>query len=237
MTRLTLLLSLMLMTQYAGAQNIGGGISIEQTRVIFSSTEKAQTVTVKNTDNWAYLLQARIQKTPNDSANTPFIVTPPLSSLQADSRQLLRIMPLNAELSDKQESLFYLAITAIPASKTPVPEGQALSVGVRFLLKLFYRPAHLSGPNDKTACQLIFRQKTQGIEVANPTPYFQTLGAISLDGRSAALKPGASMVAPYSSLPLALNVRGHELTWKTINDYGGLSSSCRQMLATTTEGK
>ncbi|MDR4898904.1 fimbria/pilus periplasmic chaperone [Yersinia kristensenii] len=37
------------------------GISLNQTRVVFSSSDKAQTLAVKNSSDQSYLIQSRIQ--------------------------------------------------------------------------------------------------------------------------------------------------------------------------------
>ncbi len=118
-------LSSLLLTFSLSAQAGSGGISLGQTRVIFSSADKAQTLTVSNSGQQAYLVQARVQNGLDDTTPAPFIVTPPLFSLQGDSRQLLRLLPQGATLPTDQESLFYLSISAIPAQAEPVTAAES----------------------------------------------------------------------------------------------------------------
>lgn len=229
---LVLIPALLVVSSGALAQNNGGGVSLEQTRVIFSAGDKGQTVTAKNTDSRSYLLQAQVQNGLEDVTPAPFIVTPPLSLLKSDSRQLLRILLQDARLPNDRESLFYLSVAAIPAQSEPVAGSDRLSVGVRFLVKLFYRPDGLLPSVDSVPCRLIFTRVAQGVQVANPTPYFQTLGELTFNGRSAALEPKQAMVAPQGSRIITVTGGGENISWNTITDYGVLSQPCQQTLGT-----
>lgn len=202
-----------------------GGIRLGQTRVIFSSADKAQTITLSNSGQRAYLIQSRVLNGPEDTTAAPFITTPPLFSMKGKSSQILRILPQNLALPADRESLFYLSVSAIPARTEPVMSVDRLSVGVRFLLKLFYRP---QGLPEVDGCILTFSQDAQGVRIANPGAYFHTLGALSINGRSVSLDQQPVMVAPKSSFSLAVDGPLRNITWQTITDHGGLSPRCQQ---------
>lgn len=206
----------------------GGGVSLGQTRVIFSAAEKAQSLTVSNSGAGAYLIQARVQTTPDGGEAAPFIVTPPLYSLKGGSRQLLRILRQDAALPADRESLFYLAVAAIPSQPAPLTARDRVSVGVRFVVKLFYRPAGLISPAEETACQLVFRREANGVRISNPTAYFQTLGQLTINGRALPLAQQPVMVPPLQHLVLPANEPPATVTWQTVTDYGGLSAPCSQ---------
>lgn len=205
-----------------------GGIYLGQTRVIFSATDKAQTLTVANSGERNYLIQALTLETPDSTAAAPFIITPPLFTLQGNQRQLLRILPLNAALPADRESLFYLSLSAIPAQREPVSAQDRLSIGLRFVVKLFYRPATLLTPASTTPCQLVFRTTAQGLQISNPTAYFQTLGKLTINGQPVALEQQPAMVPPLDSITLAMHPSVKKITWRVITDYGGLSHTCQQ---------
>ncbi|CAI1213840.1 fimbrial biogenesis chaperone [Serratia fonticola] len=228
-------LSSLLLTFSLSAQAGSGGISLGQTRVIFSAADKAQTLIVSNSGQQAYLVQARVQNGLDDTTPAPFIVTPPLFSLQGDSRQLLRLLPQDATLPSDQESLFYLSISAIPAQAEPVTAADRLSVGVRFVLKLFYRPQGLALPADNTPCLLTFKREAHGVRAINPTGYFQTLGMLAVDGHTVALDQQPAMVPPHSSIILAVDGPVNKVAWQTLTDFGGLSQSCQQTGSASTE--
>lgn len=223
-------LTLLLIVPFSSAQAQSGGVSLGQTRVIFSSGDKSQIINVINSSSRAYLVQTRVQTV--TEAAPYFIVTPPLFALKGDSRQLMRILPLSSTstLPADRESLFYLSVSAIPAVGSPVIEQDRLSVGLRFILKLFYRPAGLELSSEEAACRLTVRRVVQGLQINNPTPYYQTLGTLSSNGHTLAIDRKLSMVAPQSSLTLPVKVKD-QVSWQTITDYGGLSPLCHQSFA------
>ncbi|VXC94684.1 Pilus assembly protein PapD [Enterobacterales bacterium 8AC] len=211
----------------------GGGVSLSQTRVIFLSSDKAQTLAVKNTGNLSYLIQSRVQQAPDDVTPAPFVVTPPLFTLKPDSRQLLRIIPQGTALPTDRESLFYLAILAIPAqTDNSIPQTQ-LSMGVRFIIKLFYRPAGLKMPPGKAHCNLRFSHTANGVRVDNPTPYFQTLGNLKLNMAPVNLDAQSSILVPMSGQNYPAQQRITKAEWQTVTDYGGLSPLCQETVVST----
>ncbi|KFK96914.1 pilus assembly protein PapD [Serratia sp. Ag1] len=231
-TGLYLLISVQAMAAQTAAS---GGISLSQTRVVFVSTDKAQTLAVKNTGNQSYLIQSRVQQTPDDTTLAPFVVTPPLFPLKPDSKQLLRIIPQGSTLLTDRESLFYLAVLAIPAQASNDPPQAQISMGVRFIIKLFYRPANLKMSPSKAICNLRLSQTANGVRIENPTPYFQTLGHLKLNMASINLDAQPSMLAPMSGQNYSIRERVTKAEWQTVTDYGGLSTPCQQTVSSTQE--
>lgn len=216
---------LLLSAVVANAQQ--GGISLNQTRVIFSSEDLAQTVAVKNNSSRSWLIHSRIlSEAENDDA--PFIVTPPLFPLKGNSSQQLRILLKQASLPADRESLFYLSVIAMPSHEGPVPDAGKLSVGVRFVLKLFYRPVGLQLARNDAACHLIVSAQGGELRIVNPTPYFQTLSVLKVNDHVMAIPAQKSMIAPYDSLALPVERPLRRAIWQTITDYGTHSEPCSQ---------
>lgn len=215
--------------QPAGA----GGISLNQTRVILTG-DSAQTLTVTNSSDSAFLIQSRALHSPDGGAAAPFTLTPPLFTLAPGSSQMLRILPQNAPLPADRESLFYLSVLAIPAGEQPQSDAAQMSMGIRFNLKLFYRPTGLDAPTDAQGCRLRFTQSARMVRINNPTPYYQTLGTLMLDGKAVSLTPRAALLAPGETrhYPAATAARAQ---WQIVNDYGALAPFCRQVLNVTPE--
>jgi fimbrial chaperone protein len=229
---LVLLMCTQPITAHAVA-DIVGGVSLGQTRVVFLSTDKAQSLMVKNTDSRAYLIQSHVESPVDETVPSTFVVTPPLFLLKPDSRQLLRILPPAASLPTDRESLFYLSIIAIPSQEDKGKTSAQVSMGLRFMLKLFYRPAALEIMPASAVCALRFHRERQGIRVDNPTPYFQTLGQLTFNRAPVNLHIQPSMLNPMSShLYPASDVVKH-IKWQVITDYGSLSESCQQTLEAT----
>lgn len=205
-----------------------GGISLGQTRVVFNETDRARTVLIKNDGDTAYLIQSLRQLGPDNKQAAPFIVTPPLSRLEPNSRNLLRIMRQNeGQLSQQDESVFYLSVLAIPAQASQLTEQVQLSMGIGFVIKLFYRPKGLSMTPEEAYCKLQFTQLGNSIRVENPTPYFLTLGQLNINHRAVSFESHSAMIAPHSNQiypatsPLAV------ADWRIITDYGILSPQCQ----------
>jgi fimbrial chaperone protein len=214
-----------------------GGVSLSQTRVIFRSTDKAQTLALKNSDHRAHLIQSRVQMGPDDTTAAPFVVIPPLFTLPSDNRQLLRIVSLGAALPADRESVFYLSVLAIPAQEEKSTASAQLSMGMRFVIKLFYRPEGLAENAETMACHLRFTPVPEGVRVENPTPYFQTLDQLRFNRISVNLDEYPSMLAPHGTRVYPMPPHSAvEAQWNTLTDYGGLSAPCRQVLATRQEG-
>ncbi|MFW5401994.1 molecular chaperone [Yersinia sp. 1252 StPb PI] len=212
-----------------------GGVSLSQTRVVFSAEDKAQSLTVKNSGMQNYLIQSRIQNEMKNDATVPFIVTPPLFPLGAEGNQLLRILKQGEALPDDRESLFYLSVLAIPSQPEPVPEEARLSMGFQFVIKLFYRPTALKDVPQNVGCQLTFSRVGNGIRIENPTPYFITFGTLKFDHNVIDLDTAPSMIAPMGAqtYPVAGSIKHVE--WQTITDAGGLSALCQHTVSPSQE--
>ncbi len=212
-----------------------GGIRLNQTRIIFPASEKAQTVTITNSDNRTYLVQSRVQLDVNNPTPAPFFATPPVFLLKPDSRQLLRIVPQGGALPTDRESVFYLSVLAIPSRANKDDAPVQISAGLQFLIKLFYRPPALSATSQTPLCPLHFSRQGQAIRVQNPTPYHQTLGQLTFDHTAVNLQTQPAMLAPMSTLVFAVTGSPLHAEWQTITDYGGLSAPCKQQIATAQE--
>lgn len=208
-----------------------GGINLGQTRVIFSGNEKAQTITVYNHEQKNYLIQSRIYHDENMEKSVPFMVTPPLSLLKGDSQQVLRILKQDDNLPNDRESVFYIAVLAIPSQHDEEKVDQSvanISMGFRFIVKLFYRPEGIEPPLADEGCKLKFMRSKDGFVIKNPTQYFQTLGQLVINNKNINLDKIDSMVPPMGERKYNFKVKVNLAKWNIINDYGGLSPACHQ---------
>lgn len=220
------------------AARADGGVSLNQTRVIYLGGSGVQNVTVNNQGNSLYLLQSGVQLTPDDPRAAPFMVTPPLARLAPESSNTLRILKQgNARLPEDRESLFYLSVLAIPArpGEEPLAQASRLSMGLRFLLKLFYRPAGLQLPPEHTYCQLQLTQNGHRVRITNPGPYFLTFSQLRLDNHPIDLLRQPSMIPPMGYLDYPVNQPISQAHWQLITDYGGVSAHCQRQLSATKE--
>jgi len=206
-------------------------IIVNGTRFIYPGNEKEITVQLSNNADRPALAQAWLDNgdadaTP-DTITTPFIITPPISRVDAKSGQTLRIkLGSSAGLAKDKETLWWLNLLEIPpVVANQKNEGQnVLQLAMQSRIKLFYRPTAIvpETPGAVWQNQLIFHKQGQRWTVDNPTPFYITVSRISRDGGKA-LNSKTVMLAPQSSQTVALSSavnRGETLTVNNINDYG-----------------
>ena len=209
------------------------GISLGQTRVIFPEGEKAQALTVYNRGTKSYLIQNRVYSDKALRQAAPFIATPPLSLLKGDSQQILRLVKQDGILPSDRESVFYLAVLAIPSHNKDENQNDGnakVSMGFRFVVKLFYRPANIAPAPNKDVCNLQITGNSEGYVISNPTPYYQTLGRLSVNNRDVNLNDIPSMISPLNHQQYHFKEQVHKVKWNIIDDYGGFSNSCEKII-------
>lgn len=206
-----------------------GGISLSRTRIIYLSTDNAQTLTLQNQGARPYLVQSAVVMSADGHDMAPFITMPPLFRLDANSQNTLRIMrKSDAVMPTDRESVFYFTAIAIPG--TPHPKeadtgstAARVSVGIQNTIKLFYRPAGLVMAAEAAEGRLTFDYLAGKVQVTNPTPYYLTLSRLIFDGTEVKVRESVPMIAPFSQASYAVIGPVHQAQWTVINDYGGNS--------------
>lgn len=210
------------------AQSSWANVVITGTRVIYPAEQKNVIVKLENSGKNAALIQAWIDDGDANAdpkkTKVPFVITPPVARVEANSGQSLRITFTGTQaLATDRESLFYFNLLDIP----PKPSKEFLEKSPNFLqfavrsrLKLFYRPANL--PLTPTDAYKVVKWKAvpNGVLVENNTPYYMNYVGLEMG------KVGAKhvkMVAPFSQETFELKgaERGKTITWYLVNDYGG----------------
>ncbi len=213
-----------------------GGVGFSRNRLIFPATQRSITLSVSNNGNATYLVQAGVSGSPDKKTPAPFVVTPPLFRLEGKSQNAMRIVAAGGQLPTDRESLFYFSGTVIPGADGPVQakgSGATLSIAMRSLLKLFWRPAGLKPSPQEAPGKMQFLRVAKGVLVKNPTPYYQSFAQLQFDGKEQNLDAGPSMVSPYGEqlFPSATTVA--TVTWRVMNDYGGTTLAVTQSLSAT----
>jgi P pilus assembly chaperone PapD len=228
-------LSLCLFVPAAHANVVIGG-----TRVVFPAKDGEVTVRLTNDNTTPALIEAWIDRgdihsTP-DKVDVPFLITPPLFRMEAHKDQSLRIIATPAPLPSDRESLFWLNVLEIPPKPTGVGVAgkNLLQFALRSRLKLFYRPAQLSGDPIKAPAQVTWKAVADGhryvLEVHNPTPYHITIIKLSLDVAGKQYTADTGMVDPLGTLRLAVTgltqtpAAGTSIAYDIVNDYGAAAS-------------
>lgn len=216
--RKTLIASLIISAGITAAQ---AGVIIGGTRVIYDGSKKESSISVNNPDTTPYLIQSWVDTLNGGAEKAPFIVTPPLYRLDKGQQNVERIVMAGALPQDK-ESLFWLNIKAIPSS---APKENSLQIAVKTRIKLIYRPDALQKVDfEKIADKLTWQRSGDKVQVTNPTQYVINFNEIKVAGKKI---DDASYVLPGSqnSFSLPNGVTSGAVTFKVINDYGGVGEA------------
>jgi len=226
--------ALIALSMIAGVAN--ASVVIGGTRVVFPAQDREVTLRLTNRGDRPALVEAWIdrgnpQSTP-DKSDVPFLITPSLFRMEPNRDQSLRIIATQPQLPLDRESLFWLNVLEVPPkpSASETAGKNLLQFAIRSRLKLFYRPAELTDDPLKAAGQLTWKVVPASpgfaLEAHNPSPFYITIAALSLDvgGKQYAVDTG--MVDPLGTLKLAVKAltqapaSGTPLSYSVINDYG-----------------
>lgn len=217
---------------FAGAGNISSvqdGITLSTTRVIYpGDARNGITYTLTNNTPRPFLLQSRViprdtekQQNSDDAEQTPFIVLPPLTRFEPDTALTLRIRLTKNTLPHDRESVFTLALNAIPAQQNSDETQTSLVMSTQNNLKLFYRPSGLPPADiEQIEKQIEFRRSNNELTVKNPTPFYITFNTLFI-GNTGIELGNNRMIAPFSEQKWSLQpgISG-DIRWQLITDDG-----------------
>ena len=225
----TCLLALLIPFSAANAE-----IIIHGTRAVYPSDAREITLQVTNTGKSPALVQAWIDegdaKATPDQSKAPFIITPPITRVEAEKGQFLRItsLPTANALSKTQETLFWLNVLDIPPKPSTKNAGDApdnfLQLAIRSRIKFFYRPSGIKEDVALAPEKIQWSSQGNNLLIKNPTPFHITITTISQEhlGKKVNILSEGIMLVPFSEQKIALkNSNIKDMTFTTINDYGG----------------
>lgn len=163
------------------SQCLAGGIVLERTRVIYDAGKKEAALPVANrSENLPYLLQSWVDNA-QGTARGPFIITPPLFRLDSGSDSSLRIIKSSENIINNKESLFFINVRAIPAkSQSADSDNNMLTPVFKTRIKLFYRPANLTGKPYDAYKSLEYKYSNNKLDIYNPSAYHVVFAGIAL---------------------------------------------------------
>ena len=225
----TCLLALLIPFSAANAE-----IIIHGTRAVYPSDAREITLQVTNTGKSPALVQTWIDegdaKATPDQSKAPFIITPPITRVEAEKGQYLRItsLPTANTLSKTQETLFWLNVLDIPPKPSTKDKAAApdnfLQLAIRSRIKFFYRPSGIKEDVALAPEKIQWSSQGNNLLIKNPTPFHITITTISQEhlGKKVNILSEGIMLVPFSEQKIALkNSNIKDMTFTTINDYGG----------------
>ncbi len=210
------------------------GIIVGGTRLVYDSSNKESSISVKNPEgSTPYLIQSWVDDAgPNDdnkhAKKPPFIVTPPLFRLDAGLENTLRVVKLKetALLPKDRESVFWLNIKSIPSERKNADGSvtqNRLQISVKTRIKLFYRPQGFAYTVAEAAEKISFKRVGDSLIASNPTPYYFSFNTLKVGGVN--VESYSTMLPPKGEAQYKLKGNGGAVEWNYINDFGGISKT------------
>lgn len=201
-------------------------VVINGTRIIYPEGNKDVVVQLLNNGKDPSLVQSWIDdgdlnSTP-ETANVPFLLSPPVVKVSGNSGQQLRIKKVGVALPSDRESVFYLNVLDIPPTPENLKGTNTLQLAIKSRIKLFYRPNGLNGGADEALKSVDIQANGKGFKIANKSPYYLTVANIDNKDKKHLLVDSV-MVAPFSDVFAATKetvAKNTQYTLMYIDDLG-----------------
>ncbi|WP_407199015.1 fimbrial chaperone [Citrobacter portucalensis] len=214
---------------------VNADIVISGTRIVYPQSSKDVIVNLDNRGNKPLLVQTWLDDG-RDGVNPqelklPFVITPPVSRIDPQKGQSLRITYMGSALPQDRESLFWFNVLEIPP-KSKAKEGESLNqlqLAFRTRIKLFFRPDGLKGTPGDAAANLKWSQKKEGNTLSlfaqNDSPYNVSVSNVKLKMGGKEYTVDSKSVLPFSGVSMSVkglsnNISG-TVIYNTINDNSG----------------
>lgn len=210
-------------------------IVISGTRIVYPQSSKDVIVNLDNRGNKPLLVQTWLDDgrdgTNPQELKLPFVITPPVSRIDPDKGQSVRISYMGSTLPQDRESLFWFNVLEIPP-KAKAKEGESLNqlqLAFRTRIKLFFRPDGLKGTPGDAAANLKWQQKKEGNTLSlfaqNDSPYNVSISGVEFTGGGKKYSVDSKSILPYSGISMPVkgltNSMSGTIIYHTINDNGG----------------
>ena len=212
------------------------GIQVGGTRLIFDAKtdQREASLPVRNKGETPYVIQTFVDDGAG-GAKTPFLTTPATFRLDGGKEQSVLVRHVakkGVKLPEDRESVYWLDVKEIPPTDKANGKTNTLRIAVLTRIKVFYRPAGLTGAAADAPTALTWdvvpNPTGQGValKVHNPTPYHVTFSKIDIAGPQAEsinvdmVAPKSDLIIPVKSVQKAGPV---QFSYTTINDFGAVT--------------
>lgn len=206
---------------------MSANVVITGTRVIYPAGQHNINVQLTNVGTSPSLIQAWIDngdpKAAPETIKTPFVIMPPITRIDSNKGQMLRLSYTGEPLPTDRESVFYLNVLDIPPNPKDKNKNY-LQIAIRSRIKIFFRPESIKIKFSEAYEKVKWGTRDNQLIIENPTPYFITYSQLEIvNDRNRYNLPYAGMIAPFSqmSFPLPKPIKaGTRVNWTVIDDNG-----------------
>lgn len=212
------------------------------TRLIYPGGEREVTLPLSNKGATPALVQSWMDDGATDStpetSSAPFLIMPPITRIEGQASQTLRILYNGTALPNDRESLFWLNVLEIPPVAAQSKDRNNLLLAIQSRIKVFYRPATVNMPLHEAAQKLTWQWFEEGgkwkLRCRNTSALHISFADIYMSraGKLFNNKDGIHMVVPGGQEIFELHVqtapvaglKDGEVKFDYINDYGALKT-------------
>ncbi len=209
-------------------------IVISGTRIIYPESAKDVTVNMENRGGKPLLVQTWLDDgrdtTNPQELKLPFVITPPVSRVDAGKGQTVRITWLGQPLPQDRETMYWFNVLEVPPKAKNTETQNMLQLAFRTRIKMFFRPNGLKSSPSTAAAQITWSQQQQNnkpvLVARNDSPYYVSLAKVTAQFGSTPEEVEPHSIAPFSTQVMPLTHTGSarvaKITYASINDFGGV---------------
>lgn len=211
-------------------------LQIAMTRVIITDSQKDVGVRVNNVGKTPSLTKVWISDEEmkgleGSNDEVPFFISPPVTKIDAGKGKVFRIFALDSTksaLPQDRESVFWLNVLDIPPREENAASQNGISMALRTIIKVFFRPSALKGTLSSAAEGLTFSMQAEGgntkVIVSNNHGYYISLNKLILKTGSSEKEIPSRMLEPFSTSEFVFeNVSagaGSSIVYRYITEQG-----------------
>lgn len=206
------------------------GVMPSQSRVIFNSSERMQSLMLVNTNSYPVVVQTWADNGEGDPdvKNIPFIILPPVFRLETGDVRGIRIVKNETLLAQDRESLFWLNIYEMPPD-TRMDKENSVLVTMNTQIKIIYRPELVTTTPAESLVKVQCTLQRKGfLQCSNHSANYLSVSSIRYldkENREHAVKNGMLTFPPYSVVSIHENTMRNSpsrLIFTLIGDGGEL---------------
>lgn len=198
-------------------------------RIIYPVDSREASVQLTNRDDFPSVVQVWLddgnpQSVPQ-TANAPFITTPPVFRLAAQAGQTVRLRYVGKPVVQDRETLWWFNFIQIPPTEKGAQADNQLMVLVRSRVKVLMRPKGLVGsPLEMAMTSRVWLQDGK-LFLRNNSGYYLALSSLDVNGAGKKQRIQSETVAPWTTVswPAKVSLLS-EAQMRWINDQGATLS-------------
>lgn len=195
------------------------GVGLSQTRIVIEEATNSASISARNEDDKSYLVANFITQQLDSKTATEglFVITPSIFKLTPKQRNIIKIKAITSKFPKDRESMYYFHSRNVPE----LNENDGVKVGLENVIKVFYRPANLSMPQETAFKNIKTKSTENGIKLINGSPYYVNLAGLFVNNKSIKLNKQNNVLAPFSEISYPSPIKNGAVKWAVINDLGG----------------